>query len=339
MKVICFGNRGSRSLGASDDSLFSTYGGDTTSMGVICDDGTIIALDAGSGAWKWPYTLKNSIGHNGPLKMHMFFSHYHDDHKVGFPQLEPLFVPNNIFHLYGPKKKALYPNTQKQKETFGLKRMFGQKASADNPSLASAYNAEISLHKLSDKGLDNNFVMIGDGVKVSWIRVGHGSQFSYGYRVDHNGQSFSLISDMHHVMDAKGVPVLNKDVLRFIKGTDVFMADSHFTDAEYNANPDFCGLSGTGHSTGEHGVRLASAAGVPIFMPHHYAPTKTDDMLDVEMNDLRAYARQFDKVSVVPAQPSLVVDLSIESKKRVEHMLRQSSPALRQRAIAGKLTI
>lgn len=339
MKVICFGNRGSRALGASDESPFGQYGGDTTSVGVICDDGTIIALDAGSGAWKWPYTLREPLGIKGPIKMHMFFSHYHDDHKTGFPQLEQLFVPGNEFHLYGPGKKDLYPSDHPKKNQFSLKRMFEQKTSADNPALSSVYNAKISLTKLRDTSKKRNSVIISDdGVKVSWIRVGHGSQSSFGYRIDHGGQSFSMISDTHHTVDKKGKPELDEDILRFIKGSDVFMSDCHYTDKEFNKNPDFCGKA-MGHSTGEQGVRLSDAAGVPIFIPHHYAPTKVDSILDAEMNDLRTYARQFKGVSVVPARPSLVIDLSVEPKNRVRHMLTQSTPALRQQAIKGKLAI
>ena len=338
MKVICFGNRGSRALGASVDSPFRLYGGDTTAVGVICDDGTIIALDAGSGAWKWPYTLKESLGITGPIEMHMFFSHYHDDHKTGFPQLEQLFVPDNKFYLYGPGKSNLYRPEHPEQNQFSLKRMFNQKTSADNPGLATVYNAQIELKTLRDNGLEKNSITIGDGVKVSWIRVEHGQQYSYGYRIDNNGQSFSMISDTHHTVDEKGKPQLDEEVLRFIKGSDVFMSDCYYTDDEFNQNPDFCGKA-MGHSTGEQGVRLSDVAGVPIFIPHHYAPTKTDDVLNKEMNDLRGYAQQFESVSVVPAQPSLVIDLSVEPEKRVQHMLMQSTPSIRQQAIKGELTL
>ena len=338
MKIICFGNRGSRALGASMDSPFGLYGGDTTAIGIFCDDGTIIGLDAGSGAWKWPYTFKNTLGMNGPIKMHMFFSHYHDDHKTGFPQLEQLFIPGNKFHFWGPRKKDLYPTGYPKAKKFNLKRMFHQKSSADNPNLTDAYNAEIKLQTIPDNGPNNNSIDLSDSVTVSWIRVKHGGQHAYGYRIDNNGMSFSMISDTHHTVDISGQPQLNTDVINFIQGSDIFMSDCHFTDEEFNNNPDFCGAA-MGHSTGEHGVRLSDAADVPIFMPHHYAPTKTDTDLDQEMNELRQYAQRFKNVSIIASQPSLVVDLSVPAEKRVQHMLMQSTPALRQQALQGTLSL
>ena len=319
------------------DSPYGLYGGDTTSVGVICDDGTIIALDAGSGAWKWPYTLK-ALGIENEIEMHMFFSHYHDDHKTGFPQLEPLFIPNNKFSLYGPNQEDLYPTNCPAENQFSLKRMFNQKTSADNPSLSSVYNADISFNELNNQASKQNVISISPDVQVSWIRVEHGDQYSFGYRIDNNDQSFSMISDTHHILDANGNPHLNEAILKFIEGSDVFMSDSHFTDAEFNVNPEFCGKA-LGHSTGEHGVRLSNAAQVPIFIPHHYAPTKTDGDLDKDMNNLRKYAQQFTDVSIIPAQPSLTIDLSIEPSKRLQHMLMQSSPALRQQAIKRELAL
>lgn len=338
MKIICFGNRGSRALGASADSRFGQYGGDTTSIGVICDDGTLIALDAGSGAWKWPYTIKELLEIKGPIEMHMFFSHYHDDHKTGFPQLEQLFMPENTFHIYGPSREELYRPEFPIEDQFDLRRMFQRKSSADNPGLSSVYQAKINLTELQDGGLEHNNIVIGEGIKLSWIRVGHGQQYSYGYRIDHNDQSFSIISDTHHLVDGAGRPQLDDEIVSFIKGSDVFMSDSHYTDDEFNKDPKFAGEA-MGHSTGEHGVRLSNAAGVPIFIPHHYSPLKTDLILDKEINELRRYASEFHNVSVVASKPSLVIDLSIPAEKRVLYMRAQSTAHHRQMAIRGELAL
>ena len=101
MKLIMLGNRGSRPLGASENSPWAKFGGDTTSMLLVCGH-DLIVMDTGSGFYKMQYTLQELMKRDGPYNVHIFYSHYHDDHTSGLPQSFLLFGEGNVINFYGP---------------------------------------------------------------------------------------------------------------------------------------------------------------------------------------------------------------------------------------------
>jgi ribonuclease BN (tRNA processing enzyme) len=330
MKIICNGNRGSHTIGASGNRAFEQFGGDTTSLLMICDDNTVIALDAGSGAYKIDGVLK-TLGFSEAVEMHMFFSHFHSDHTVGLAQLTPLFSPGNKMHLYAPKKGLVYSEETAKEKREGLRKVFRNKANIDNPELEKFYKASISFNTLKDKGLDENQIKLSDVVTVSWIRVQHGEQYAFGYKIENSGKVFSIISDFHHDLDPEtGEPIVDPELISFIEGSDVLMSDSYHTDKEFAPEDSF------GHSTGEQGVRMAHEAGIPIFMPHHYKPKNTDGVLRAQMRALAAYADDLGGVTVVPAKPDLVVDLNLPPKERLKSLQAQESFEERKKALTGQ---
>ncbi len=321
MKIIFFGNRGSKPLGASECSPFAKYGGDTTSVGVTFEDGTLIALDAGSGFWKWPYTLETLMGRPGPYNMHLFLSHFHDDHMMGLPQSPLLFNPRNNINIYGPDSEP------------GLKAVFEDHASRPhNPNLSKHYNAALHFTTLHTN-VPNRSVTLENGAKVSWLEVPHGDETALGFRIDYKDESFVMISDTHHEFAEDGVtPVLDPAVVEFVRGANALVYDSHFSDEELNKAPY---LRGFGHSTGEHGVRLSQAAGVPLLITHHHNPNNTDDKLDEMTRRLRDYGMQ-KGVYVMPAQPSLTLDLSQQTSDMMKSLERQDTPKARYAMIGTK---
>ena len=320
MKVILLGNRGSRPIGASEGSPFAKYGGDTTCIGVTFDDGTIVSLDAGSGFWKWPYTLKTLMGHEAPFDMHLLLSHFHLDHTMGLAQSEFLFGKDNTISIYGPDFAP------------GLKRVFEDSANKPfNPDLAKLYAAKISFNTLADTDTHKSFEL-PNGAKVSYLFVPHGDEQSIGYRIDHEGQSLVVISDTHHIFDKDDKPVLSKDIIEFIDGANMMIYDSHFSDKELNDSPFFRTF---GHSTGEHGVRLCAAAGVPMLISHHHNPANDDKKLDEMSRDLRFYGYD-NNVFVVPAMPSLTIDLTKHPQEILKDLSEQDSPEKRWQFIAGR---
>lgn len=328
MKIILFGNRGSRFLGASEHSPFQKYGGDTTAVGIIAGS-QLIGLDAGSGFYKWDWTLKNYLKRPGPHKLALLFSHYHDDHTIGLAQSGLLFNPQNEIDVIGPQHHA-------NEQRLSLQDLFRSKANEPaNPNLGNVYAAKLAFTEL---GRSNNIkgMVLANGVQISWLPVKHGGITAYGYRIEHEGHSMCMISDTHHEVDAEGKPVLNPAIVEFIKGADVLIYDSHFTDPFFAANTKMC--QAFGHSTGEHGIRLAQAGNVPMYVVHHYDPNKDDGTLDQEMDALRAYGEERG-VSVVPAQPSLCIDLSLPPEKQLAFVRRQTTPQLRYQAIGDELKL
>lgn len=300
MKVILFGNRGSRPIGVSENSPFQKYGGDTTSVGVLVDD-HCIAMDTGSGFYKWQWTLEQLLKRQGQYDFTVLHSHYHDDHTAGLPQSFILFDKDNSIQFIGPDGEASGQKTHLN-EVFKL--LAGEPR---NPDLMHAYAAEMSFQSLpTDR---RSRIDHDKGFTIRTLPVDHGNIKALGYRIDHERQSIAMISDTHHHLSASGKPAIDGRIVDFIRGCDAFIMDSHFTDAEFEANPAMC--QAFGHSTGEHGVRLCHHAGVPLFIAHHHNPAKDDDTLDKDMQALKAYGKQWG-VDVMAAKPSMCLDLSLD---------------------------
>jgi ribonuclease BN (tRNA processing enzyme) len=320
MKVILFGNRGSIPLGASPGSPFEKYGGDTTCVGISFDDGTLVSFDAGSAFWKWPFTIEKLLGQKDPVQMHLFFSHFHLDHTMGLAQSSLLFNPANRINVYGPDFKP------------GLSAMFLQNANRpQNPDLTDFYKTALDF-KVLGRNVQKNAITLDNGAIIEWIYNPHGpKEESVGYKITHQGQSLSFITDTHHTFDEHDRPVIDKELVDFIKKSDAMIYDCHFSDQELKEQPfmrDF------GHSSGEHGVRLCQAADIPLLITSHHNPHKTDIELDKLTQKFRLYGAQRG-VYVCPALPSLCLDLSQGPQAIKEDLARQKTAELRWNRIRG----
>ncbi len=76
------------------------YGGNTSCVEVRTARGTLIVLDCGSGAHGLGQALVAEA--SVPLHGHLLISHTHWDHIQGFPFFAPLFMPGQVWDIYGP---------------------------------------------------------------------------------------------------------------------------------------------------------------------------------------------------------------------------------------------
>jgi ribonuclease BN (tRNA processing enzyme) len=299
MDVIFFGNRGSRPTGAFASSAHNIYGGDTTSIGLVCSN-RLVAIDAGTGAAHWPQTL-NRIKPEGTHNLSVFFSHFYLDHTIGLPQSSVLFDPRNTVDLF-----ALRAEENGQRTS--LQGMFKTLANEPfNPDLEAMgkYKARINYNDLSARD-GRNSINLADDIAISWMAVGHGDVTVLGYKVEHDGCTATIISDAHHRLTPSGKPVIDARLVEFIRGSDLLVWDSHYTDAEFAQSPEMC--RHFGHSSGEHGVRLAHMARFPAFAAHHHNPAKPDDVLTQDMKALQLYGLKLG-VAVLTPRPQMRLDL------------------------------
>lgn len=318
MKVILFGNRGSVPLGASENSPFGKYGGDTTCVGVTFDDGTLVSFDAGSGFWKWPYTLKTLMENKGPYEMNLFFSHYHLDHTMGLAQSPFLFDPKNTMNIYGPDFET------------GVKNVFLENANKpQNPDLTNFYQAALNFNTLAEND-KNKTVKLPNGATVKWMFTKHSSEQSVAYRIDYEGRSFVFMTDTDHEFDANDQPVLDADKIEFMRDADMVLYDCHFSDQEFNDAKHFRFF---GHSTGEHGVRMCQAANVPLLVTSHHNPNSDDKTLDKLTDQFRRYGASRG-VYVIAAQPSLCIDLDLHPAAMIQDIENQQTPEERWKTIS-----
>jgi ribonuclease BN (tRNA processing enzyme) len=66
----------------------------------------------------------------------------------------------------------------------------------------------------------------------------------------------------------------NQAILDAVRGVDVYIADTSYTDAEYPAK------KGWGHGTFSTSIATARAAGAKVLFCTHHEPTRSDDALE-----------------------------------------------------------
>ena len=90
-----------------------------------------------------------------------------------------------------------------------------------------------------------------------------------GYRLEAHGRAVCYVTDTEHI-----VGELDDNVLELVRGADLMIYDSTYTDEEYPAH------EGWGHSTWQQGVRLADAADVGELVIFHHDPSHDDAFMD-----------------------------------------------------------
>lgn len=263
---LCF--RGVRGSIPSPGPQTVRYGGNTTCLEIWSDDGQLIILDAGTGI----FPLAQSLLAKLPLHAHIFNTHSHWDHIQGLPFFIPLFIPDNSVSIYG----AYDPVSQKSiDEILAVQlqyRFF--------PIRECELNADISYHSLRD----GEAVEIGE-VTVRPILMNH-PVVNFGYRIECRGKSLFFTGDHEptyniykpdddeYAMYQALVEQKESQIIDFIRGVDLLVADASYTENEYPAK------KGWGHGTFASSMQMAEAAGVSQLFLTHHEPTRSDDALE-----------------------------------------------------------
>jgi phosphoribosyl 1,2-cyclic phosphodiesterase len=94
MRVKLWGTRGSV---PSPGPETIRYGGNTSCVGVTLSDGTLLALDAGTGIRSLGLALADE-----PARLHILLTHLHLDHIQGLVFFAPAFRPQTEIVIWGP---------------------------------------------------------------------------------------------------------------------------------------------------------------------------------------------------------------------------------------------
>jgi phosphoribosyl 1,2-cyclic phosphodiesterase len=253
------------------------YGGNTTSLEVDAGDKKFI-LDCGTGVRNLGQELLKKGARDGTLLL----THTHWDHINGFPFFRPAFEPDRSYHILAGH---LY---DKQ----GIKAVF--ETQMDNPMFPvplEAMKAKLSFEDF--QAGDSLDLGQGGGLKVKTCKLNHPNDAT-GYRIEHGGKAFCLITDTEHV---PGQP--DQNILDLIEGADLVFYDSTYTEEEFPSRV------GWGHSTWEEGVALCKAANVKKLGIFHHDP-EHDDLF---MDHLAAKAKAtWPNAFVVREQLDLIID-------------------------------
>ena len=267
--------RGTRGSLPAPGSETVRFGGNTTCIEIRSDAGDLIVLDAGTGIRELGIELVRSA----PLACHVFITHTHWDHIQGLPFFVPLFVPGNAVTLYGP------PNPLAMTGIDAV--LTKQMAYPHFPVREAELKADIRYETLAD----GQAVELGFAT-VTAMLMNHPAM-DFGFKVECDGKTLFFTGDhepfynIYAPGDAdfddyeRVVQARNRDMLDFLRGVDVLIADAQYTEAEYAAH------TGWGHSTYERVLNMAQEAGVGRTFLTHHDTGRTDDELDGEEARLR----------------------------------------------------
>jgi ribonuclease BN (tRNA processing enzyme) len=99
MQVTLWGTRGSL---ATPGPEMARYGGNTSCVGVVGREGTLLVLDAGTGIRPLAATIPESM-----RRVDILLTHLHMDHIQGLGFFAPLYRPDVEVHIWGPGSATL----------------------------------------------------------------------------------------------------------------------------------------------------------------------------------------------------------------------------------------
>lgn len=266
-------------------SVSGTYGGDSSCVELIDGEGNHVLCDLGSGARRYGAEMVSRYGPDKPQTYHVFMSHLHWDHIMGFPMFPPAYLPGNRIIIHGCHKEIA--------ATF--RRQHGA------PSFPVAFTqlpAQIEFVVLEP----------GKSVDVAGYRVTpalqrHGGD-SYGYRFEKNGQCVVYSTDSEHRTEHSDEAEAFAD---FFRNADLVIFDAMYSLAEAaSVKEDW------GHSSNVTGVELCQMANAKRLCLFHHEPAYNDAQLD----DVLRQTRRLEEITrtgvaleIISAHDGLVVTL------------------------------
>jgi phosphoribosyl 1,2-cyclic phosphodiesterase len=246
--VTFWGTRGSIACPGPDTVR---YGGNTTCLEIRCG-GDVVIVDGGTGM----RGLGRKLVHETPrpTRLDILFTHTHFDHVVGVPFFQPAY--HDTIHCTFWAGHLLPEATLR-----------GILVDMMMPPLFPVPLNIFESCEYRDFTAGERFEL-RPGIGVATCRLNHPNGAT-GYRIEYRGRAIAVITDTEHT-DGE----LDPAVVDLVAGADVMIYDSMFTDEEL---PRF---RGWGHSTWQHCLRVAEAAGVARPVIFHHDPNHDDAFMD-----------------------------------------------------------
>jgi len=248
--------------------LYGTAGGNSLCVSVDIEGfGAPFVFDCGSGMRQMGIAC--NAANPSPLQYHIFFSHYHWDHLLGFPFFNPAYNPLVTLDFYAPKpglEEALRTMMSEPHFPIRLENMMSKK----------------NFH------LMENSASIGP-VSVAFKKMNHpGGSFSYA--LGHNGRRFIYATDVE-LTPADFEP--NEENSGFFKDADVIVLDSQYTLGEAIEKYNW------GHTAFSMAVEFAVNWGIKHLVLFHHDPTYDDRKLYGIVQAARWYLQRMDNVTEI----------------------------------------
>ena len=261
-----------------------TFGGSSSCVQLSASDNHVVLLDMGSGArLAGQEALRQLAGRPG--EFHIFMSHLHWDHIMGFPFFTPAYIPGQRIHIYGCHEQ--------------LENAFRrQQAEPSFPVELSKMASTMEFVRL-EPGRSYNIA----GYQVRAALQQHPGD-AYGYRFERNGKCVVYSTDAEHkpenIQDAAAFVELYRD------------ADLVIFDAMYSLADSVSVKEDWGHSSNVVGVELCQQARVKRLALVHHDPANDDAAVERLCHDalrLEEITRQGARLEVLAAYDGLEIQL------------------------------
>ncbi|HSB72877.1 MAG TPA: MBL fold metallo-hydrolase [Candidatus Methylomirabilis sp.] len=237
-----------------------TFGGNTACVQIETGDSEYVLCDLGSGVRAFGGAVLATHGPAHPHTFHVFLSHVHWDHIMGFPFFAPAYIPGNRIRIYG-----CHAGLQE-----ALRRQHGPPSF---PVEFGRLGAAIEFARL-EPGRSQEIA----GLRVIAMRQRHAGD-SYGYRFEREGKILVYSTDSEHRLE---------DVAETQAFVEFFHeADLVIFDAQYSLADAVSLKEDWGHSSNIVGVELCQMARAKHLCLFHHEPVLDDEQLAAVLQETR----------------------------------------------------
>ncbi len=230
-------------------AISHTYGGNSSCVELDLGTDEYVLCDLGTGVRPFGLDVLARKGPRTPCTFHVFMSHLHWDHIMGFPFFPHAYIAGNRIVIYGCHAGI--------EETFRK-----QHAAPCFPVDFSRLSAKIEFVKLE----------AGRRVRHAGLdvtpKLQQHSGDSYGYRFERGGKVVVYSTDSEHMPDDAAS---TDEVVRFFRDADLVIFDAMYSLADtVSVKEDW------GHSSNVVGVELCQHARVKHLCLYHHEPVHDD---------------------------------------------------------------
>ncbi len=238
-----------------------TVGGNSSCVEVQTQTGHVLILDAGSGIVKLGAELMKGDFGRGSGVAHIFLSHTHWDHIIGFPLFTPAYIKGNRIIFYGVHEDL-------------EKRLRHQQNAPDHfPASLELMEADIEFVQLKGK----KKLKIGS-MTVDSKELYHPGA-AYSYRITENEKTLVYATDGEYKVEWENVQQYHS----YYQNADVLIFDAMYTAGEAIDREDW------GHSTSFIGADIASITGIKKLVLFHHYPARDDEAIHRILKETEAY--------------------------------------------------
>lgn len=236
----------------------------------------VVVFDAGTGIINLGNDLfseiQNTKNNDHLWKLHLFFTHSHIDHLMGFPYFLLNYMPRAEFHFLSPRflshsleqildflmSPALFPVTLAELPSRRFYYEMGE------GKVVHFYEDRFEIQTIGE----NRKIEKGIG-KISCLRnYTHPKGGVYIYKIENSrGGSIVLATDIEGFVGG------DQRLIKFAEGADILIHDAQYSLDEYGM------FQGFGHSTYEMACEVAAKARVKKLLLFHHDPKHSDAQL------------------------------------------------------------